>query len=159
MMQNNKVIREHLLDLLIGEGAHVNFEGAVKDLAPELRGKRPEGGAHSPWEVLEHMRIAQWDILEYTRNPQHVSPEFPRGYWPDSQAPASEAAWGESADAFRKNLQEIAGLVADESADLLAAIPHADGKTILREVLLVADHNAYHLGEMVMLRRSLGAWG
>ena len=158
-MQNNKVIREHLLDLLIGEGAHVNFEGAVKDLAPELRGKRPEGGAHSPWEVLEHMRIAQWDILEYTRNPQHVSPEFPRGYWPDSQAPASEAAWGESADAFRKNLQEIAGLVADESADLLAAIPHADGKTILREVLLVADHNAYHLGEMVMLRRSLGAWG
>jgi hypothetical protein len=159
MMQNNKVIREHLLDLLIGEGAHVNFEGAIKDLPPELRGKRPEGGAHSPWEVLEHMRIAQWDILEYTRNPQHVSPEFPRGYWPDSQAPASEAAWGESADAFRKNLQEIAGLVADESADLLAAIPHADGKTILREVLLVADHNAYHLGEMVMLRRSLGAWG
>lgn len=159
MMQNNKVIREHLLDLLIGEGAHVNFEGAIKDLPPELRGKRPEGGAHSPWEVLEHMRIAQWDILEYTRNPQHVSPEFPRGYWPDSQAPASEKAWGESADAFRKNLQEIAGLVADESADLLAAIPHADGKTILREVLLVADHNAYHLGEMVMLRRSLGAWG
>ena len=158
-MKNNKVLREHLLDLLIGEGAHTNFEAAVKDLPPELRGKKPDSAAHSPWEVLEHMRIAQWDLLEFTRNPQHVSPEFPAGYWPGTQAPASEKAWDESVEAFRKNLREMADLVANESNDLLAAIPHGDGKTILREALLAADHNAYHLGEMVALRRMLGAWG
>jgi hypothetical protein len=158
-MKNDKVVREHVLDLLIGEGAHVNFEGAVKDMPAGLRGLRPEGGAHSPWEVLEHMRIAQWDILEFVRNPRHVSPEFPGGYWPDAQAPLSEKAWEESADGFRKDLRELAALVADESTDLLAAIPHGDGKTLLREALLAADHNAYHLGEMVMLRRVLGGWG
>lgn len=158
-MKNDKVLREHLLDLLVGEGAHVNFEGAVKDLPAGLRGKRPDGCAHSPWEVLEHLRIAQWDILEFIRNPRHVSPEFPSGYWPGKQAPGSEKAWDESADAFRKNLRELAELVADESTDLLAGIPHGDGKTLLREALLTADHNAYHLGELVMLRRVLGAWG
>ena len=152
-MHNNKVLREHLLDLLIGEGAHVNFEGAVKGMPVEMRGVRPEGAAHSPWEVLEHLRIAQWDILEFIRNPKHVSPEFPGGYWPKPQD------WDRSVEAFRGNLQEIAKLVADEATDLLAPIPHADGKTILREVLLVADHNAYHLGELVTLRRVLGAWG
>jgi hypothetical protein len=157
-MQNNKVLREHVLDLLIGEGAHLNFAGAVKDMPAGLRGKRPNGGAHSPWEVLEHMRIAQWDILEFIRNPNHVSPEFPGGYWPGAQAPANEKAWDESVDAFRGNQKEIADLVANESADLLAAIPHGDGKTLLREALLAADHNAYHLGELVTLRRVLGAW-
>jgi hypothetical protein len=157
-MKNDKVLREHLLDLLIGEGAHANFEGAVKDMPPDLRGERPKGGAHSPWEVLEHLRIAQWDILEFIRNPGHVSPEFPGGYWPGAQAPASEKAWDESADAFRGNLREIAELVANESTHLLSAIPHADGKTILREALLAADHNAYHLGELVTLRRVLGGW-
>jgi DinB superfamily len=157
-MKNDKVLREHVLDLLIGEGAHVNFEGAVKDMPAGLRGLRPKGGAHSPWEVLEHLRIAQWDILEFVRNPRHVSPEFPGGYWPDAQAPLSEKAWEESADGFRKDLRELAALVADESTDLLAAIPHGDGKTLLREALLAADHNAYHLGEMVVLRRVLGGW-
>jgi hypothetical protein len=157
-MQNNKVLREHVLDLLIGDGAHLNFDGAVKNLPPDLRGLRPTGGAHSPWEVLEHMRIAQWDILEFIRNPHHVSPEFPGGYWPGAQAPASESAWDQSADAFRCNLRELAELVANESSDLLSAIPHADGKTLLREALLAADHNAYHLGELVTLRRVLGGW-
>jgi len=158
-MKNDKVLREQVLDLLIGEGAHVNFEGAVKDMPAGLRGLRPEGGAHSPWEVLEHMRIAQWDILEFVRNPRHVSPEFPGGYWPDAQAPLSEKAWEESAEAFRKDLRELAELVGNDSTDLLEAIPHGDGKTLLREALLAADHNAYHLGEMVMLRRVLGGWG
>lgn len=155
---NNKVLKEHVLDLLVGEGAHLSFDSAVKDLPAELRGKRPEGGAHSPWEVLEHLRIAQWDILEFTRNPQHVSPEFPGGYWPAAQAPDSEKAWEDSAEAFRKDRRELAELVADESTDLLAAIPHGDGKTVLREALLAADHNSYHLGQLVELRRVLGGW-
>jgi DinB superfamily len=91
-MANDKSLREHLLNLLKGEGAHLDFEAAVKDLPATLRGKRPKGAEHSPWEVLEHLRIAQWDILEFSRNPKHVSPEFPKGYWPDAQAPPDEKA-------------------------------------------------------------------
>jgi hypothetical protein len=157
-MQGNKVLREHVLDLLIGDGAHLNFDGIIKDIPPEVRGIRPAGAAHSPWEILEHMRIAQWDILEFIRNPRHISPEFPGGYWPPSQAPSNESSWDEGANAFRGNLRELAELVANDSSDLLSAIPHGDGKTLLREALLAADHNAYHLGELVMLRRVLGAW-
>jgi hypothetical protein len=158
-MTNDKPLREHLLYLLKAEGAHLDFEAAVKDLPAELRGKRPKGAAHSPWEVLEHMRIAQWDILEFTRNANHVSPEFPDGYWPSAPAPANEKAWEKSVGAFRTDLTAITELVANESTDLFARIPHGDGQTILREVLLVADHNAYHLGQLVLLRRLLGAWG
>lgn len=157
-MTNDKVLRNHLLVLLEGEEAHLNFEAAVKDLPAELRGKRPKGAAHSPWELLEHMRIAQWDILEFVRNANHVSPEFPSGYWPSTAAPPNEKAWEKSVNAFRADLKAMAKLVANESTDLLAPIPHADGKTILREVLLVADHNAYHLGQLVLSRRLLGAW-
>jgi uncharacterized damage-inducible protein DinB len=157
-VKNDKVLREHLLDLLLGESAHLNFESVVKEMPPAWRGQRPKGGAHSPWEVLEHMRITQRDILEFIRNPKHVSPEFPSGYWPGKQAPYREEAWEESANAFRADLKEIAEMVADESVDVLAAIPHGDGKTTLREVLLVADHNSYHMGELVSLRRMLGAW-
>ena len=110
------------------------------------------------WRLLEHMRIAQWDILEFTRDPKHVSPEFPAGYWPSAPAPAMEGDWDKSVEAFRADLDAMAALVANESADLFARIPHGDGQTILREALLVADHNAYHLGEFVLLRRLLGAW-
>lgn len=157
-MTNDKVLRNHLLVLLEGEEAHLNFEAAVKDLPAELRGRRPKGAAHSPWELLEHMRIAQWDILEFVRNANHVSPEFPSGYWPSTAAPPNEKAWEKSVNAFRADLKAMAKLVANESTDLLAQIPHADGKTTLREVLLVADHNAYHLGQLVLSRRLLGAW-
>jgi hypothetical protein len=108
--------------------------------------------------VLEHLRIAQWDILEFSRNAKHVSPEFPSGYWPGAQAPPNETAWDKSADAFRSDHKAMAELIAKESTDLLAPIPNAEGKTILREALLVADHTAYHLGELVLLRRLLGAW-
>lgn len=157
-MRNDKALREHLLNLLKGDGAHANFDAAVKDLPVSLRGKRPKGAEHSPWEVLEHLRIAQWDILEFSRNAKHVSPEFPGGYWPGAQAPPNETAWDKSADAFSSDRKAMAELIAKESTDLLAPIPHAEGKTILREALLVADHNAYHLGELVLLRRLLGAW-
>jgi len=157
-MRNDKSLREHVLNLLKGDGAHADFETAVKDLPADLRGKRPKGVEHSPWEVLEHLRIAQWDILEFTRNAKHVSPEFPSGYWPSAQAPPNEKAWEKSVAAFRADLKAMADLVANESMDLMAPIAHADGKTVLREALLVADHNAYHLGELVLLRRLLGAW-
>jgi uncharacterized damage-inducible protein DinB len=156
-IRNDKSLREHLLYLLNGDGAHANLEAAVKDVPASLLGKRPQGAAHSLWEVLEHLRIAQWDILEFTRNAKHVSPEFPSGYWPSAHP--AEKAWDKSAEAFRRDLQAMAELVANESTDLFAPIPHGEGKTILREVLLVADHNAYHLGELVLLRRLLGAWG
>lgn len=157
-VQNDKSLRDHLLNLLKGDGAHADFDSAVKDLPAGLRGKTPKGASHSPWEVLEHMRIAQWDILEFTRNARHVSPEFPGGYWPGAPTPPNEKAWDKSAGAFRSDLQAIVELIANESTDLLVPIPHAGGKTVLREAMLLADHNAYHLGELVLLRRLLGAW-
>jgi len=157
--KNDASLREHMLNLLKGGHAHVDFESAVKNLPVELRGKRPKGAEHSPWDVLEHLRIAQWDILEFSRNPKHKSPDWPSGYWPKTHAPSSEEAWDKSVRAFRKDLKAMCALVADESTDLFAKIPHGDGQTILREALLVADHNAYHLGELVLLRRLLGAWG
>jgi hypothetical protein len=157
-MRNDNSLREHVLNLLKGDGAHADFEAAVKDLPASLQVKRPKGAEHSPWEVLEHLRIAQWDILEFTRNAKHVSPEFPSGYWPSAQIPPNEKAWDKSIDAFRSDLKAMCELIANESTDLLAPIPHAKDKTILREALLVADHNAYHLGEFVLLRRLLGAW-
>ena len=156
-MAKDKALREHLLYLLKGDGAHANFEAAVKDIPANLQGKTPKGADHSPWQVLEHLRIAQWDILEFIRNPKHVSPDFPDGYWPSAEAPPNEKAWDESADAFRADLRAMEGLVNNRSTDLLAPIPHGHGKTVLREVLLLADHTSYHLGQLVLLRRLLGA--
>jgi hypothetical protein len=157
-MKHDKALKERLIDLLTGDGAHAGFDTVVKDFPAKLRGQTPQGAAHSPWEVLEHLRIAQWDILEFSRNPKHVSPEFPVGYWPSGQAPANEKAWDKTVTAFRADLKAMADLVANESTDLFAEIPGGDGKTVLREALILADHNAYHLGELVLLRRLLGAW-
>ena len=157
-MKKQKPLPEHLVELLNGGHAHVDFAGAVKDWPTDLQGKKPEGAAHSPWEVLEHMRIAQRDILEFTRNPKHVSPEFPAGYWPKTPAPPDNKAWKKSADAFCSDLKAMIKIVESKSTDFLAPIPHGNGQTILREALLVADHNAYHLGELLLLRRLLGAW-
>ena len=157
-MATEKTLRKHVIDLLNGGGAHLPFDAATKDVPAALRGERPEGSEHSPWEILEHMRIALWDILEFTRNPKHVSPEFPAGYWPSSQAPPDGIAWDKSRNAFHADLKAFIDLVADESTDLLAPLPHGDGQTVLREALVAADHNAYHLGELVLVRRLLGAW-
>jgi hypothetical protein len=151
-------LRDHLIYLLAEEGAHVQFEKAVNGLPANLRGKRPEGAPHSPWEILEHMRIAQWDILEFTRDPNHVSPEFAAGYWPKTQAPPDEKAWDKSVAAFRSDLRAMVDLIQDKKTDLLAPLPHDKDKTVLREALVLADHNAYHLGHMVLVRRLLGAW-
>jgi hypothetical protein len=155
MANDDKSLREHLQTLLDSGHAHLKFDDAVKDFPPALRGKRPAGGPHSAWELLEHLRLAQWDILEFTRNPKHVSPEFPDGYWPSSEAPPSESAWDESVAAFRSDLRAFVALIGDASIDLHTHIPHGDGQTVLREVLLTADHNAYHLGQLVMVRRLL----
>jgi hypothetical protein len=157
-MATDKALRQHLVTLLKGSEAHVDFEKAVQKVPVELRGKRPKGAEHSPWELLEHLRIAQWDILEFSRNPKHKSPDFPAGYWPKTQSPASESAWDQSVQAFRKDLQDFCDLVEDESVDLFAKIPHGDGQTVLREALLAADHNAYHIGQLVLVRRVLSGW-
>ena len=157
-MPNDKSLREHLSSLLKGGSAHATFDAAVKDFPAKHYGKRPKGAAHSPWEVLEHLRIAQRDILEFSRNAKHVSPEFPDGYWPKTPAPADATAWTKSVQSFRADLNAMMALAEDESVDLFARIPHGEGQTILREVLVLADHNAYHLGELLLLRRLLGAW-
>jgi hypothetical protein len=157
-MDRDKALREHMLYLLKGGGAHLDFDAAVADLPAELRGAKPAGVPHTPWRLLEHMRIAQWDILEFSRNPGHVSPPFPEGYWPRGDAPPDEGAWEKSVAAFRADLRAMRDLVADPATDLLAPLPHGQGQTVLREALLVADHNAYHLGQFVVVRRALGAW-
>lgn len=151
-------LREHLVYLLEGEGAHAGFEAAVKDLPPRIRGLKANGVPHSPWELLEHIRLAQWDILEFSRNAKHVSPEWPSGYWPPSPEPPDDDAWDKSAAAFRSDLAAMSALAADASVDLYAKIPWGTGQTILREILLVADHNAYHLGQLVLVRKLLGSW-
>jgi hypothetical protein len=157
-MQNDAVLRKHLVSLLTESHAHADFADAVKDLPVELSGKTPKGAEHSPWELLEHLRIAQWDIVEFSRDPEHKSPEFPSGYWPTKPAPPDEKAWDKSVKAFHHDLKVFCDLINDESTDLFARIPHGDGQTILKEALVLADHNAYHLGQLVLVRRLLGAW-
>ncbi len=157
-MSDDKAIRDHVLKLLKGRQGHVDFETVMANLPQESQGKKPEGAPHTPWQLLEHMRIAQWDILEFSRDPKHVSPKFPKGYWPDSESPPDDDAWQKSVTSLGADLQAMADLVADPSTDLYARIPHGSGQTILREALLVADHNAYHLGQLVLLRRLLGVW-
>jgi DinB superfamily len=158
MEDEQAALRKHLVYLLRGGGAHIDFDSAIAGLPAKLRGAKPSRVPHTAWRLLEHMRIAQWDILEFSRNPRHVSPDFPTGYWPTGDAPPDAAAWANSVKSFRRDLKEMQSLVAGPKTDLFAAIPHGDGQTILREALLVADHNAYHLGELVLVRRLLGAW-
>jgi len=147
-----------VLYVLRGGGAHISVEEALTDWPVNLRAVKPAGAAHTAWQLLEHMRIAQWDILEFCRSAKHVSPEFPSGYWPATEAPPDASAWEKSLEAFRADLKGMEQLVEDPKTDLFARIPHGEGQTILREALLVADHNAYHLGQLVMLRRLLGTW-
>jgi hypothetical protein len=151
-------LRKHLVELLAGGGAHVRFEDAIQRLTPKLRGIKPANFPHSPWMLLEHLRLAQWDLLEFSRNAKHVSPKWPEGYWPKQEAPPNAAAWKKSIQQFRRDLKAVQSLVANPKTDLFAKIPWGDGPTILREALLVADHNAYHLAQLVDVGRLLGAW-
>jgi hypothetical protein len=153
-----QALRQQLVELLAGGQAHAKFEDIVKNFPTKLRGARPEKFPHSPWMILEHLRLAQWDILEFSRNPQHVSPPWPSGYWPKSEAPPNAAAWNKSIQQFRRDRKAMQNLVTNRKTDLFAKIAWGDGQTILRETLLVADHNAYHLAQLVDVRRMLGAW-
>lgn len=157
-MSNDRALREHLLELLKAGSAHLGFDEAIEGLPPELRGKKVPGLAHTVWQLVEHLRIAQWDILDFSRNPDYKELKFPDGYWPDTEAPASAEAWDQSIEAFHRDLQAMKDLVADPSTDLFAKIPWGSGQTILREAMLVADHNAYHVGQIVTVRQGLGAW-
>src|SRR5271167_3456555 len=155
--RNDKALREHVLYLLQGGGAHVKFDEVIAGIPAKLRGQKPAGLPHSLWRLLEHLRIAQWDILEFSRKPNHDSPKWPEGYWPKTEAPPSSAAWNASIKKFRHDLKMMQNLLKNPKTDLFARIPWGDGQTILREALLVADHNAYHLGQMLDARRLLGA--
>jgi DinB superfamily len=151
-------LRDHVVALL-GEGhAHVTFKGAIADLPAELRGAKPPGQPFTPWRLLEHIRISQWDILEFAKSANHVSPKWPAGYWPSTDAPPDKAAWDKSVAQVERDLKEMLRLVRDPKVDLFARIPHGSGQTPLREALLLADHNAYHVGQLVLLRRLTGAW-
>ena len=153
MANNDEQLREHLQYVLGGGGAHLSFEDFVTDFPSELCNQRVGGLPYTAWQVLEHMRIAQWDILEFCRDPKHVSPEFPKGYWSASDQLGTPELWQRSIEQFRHDLLEMEELVADISTDLYAKIPHGDGQTILREALLIADHNAYHLGTLAVMAR------
>jgi len=151
-------LRKHLVELLDGGHAHASFADVIKDLPSNLRGAKPANYPHSAWMLLEHLRIAQWDILEFSRNKNHESPKWPEGYWPKDEVPTSEAAWKKSIDQFNSDLKAMKDLVNNPKTDLFARIPWGDGQTVLREALLVADHNSHHLGQLIDVRRLLGAW-
>jgi hypothetical protein len=158
MNTQDQALRDHLLELLRGGSAHLDFEKAIAGLRPELRGVRPAGAPHSVWELVEHLRICQWDILEFSRSADHISPDWPAGTWPPNPAPPDDEAWERSLAAFRSDFQAMQDLVADSETDLYARLSWGDGQTVLREAMLVADHNAYHLGQIVLVRELLGDW-
>lgn len=153
--QESAAIRKHLDNLLRMEGAHLAFDEAIADFPEALRGRKPPGAPHTAWQLLEHMRLAQEDILDFSRNASYREKKFPDDYWPAAEAPPDDAAWDNSAEHFRRDLAQMRALIAGAANDLLAPIPHGDGQTLLREALLVADHNAYHLGQLIFLRKML----
>ena len=156
-MDQNQALRDHLLRLLDWEDAHVSFDSAVKGVPPEVRGRQTEGFPHSLWQLVEHIRICQRDILDFSRDPNYREMKFEE-YWPSTVTPPSEQAWDDSISSFRADLESLKQLAMDQSIDLFATIPHGTGQTYLRELLLVVDHNAYHLGQLVAVRRLLGNW-
>ena len=157
-MDRASSLRSHLVDLLTARQAHGTFEDAVEGLPPDLRGTRPEDLPYSVWELVEHIRIAQFDILDFCRNPDYEPPDWPAAYWPDDPAPPSDEAWTSSVQQVIDDRDALCTLVRDDSTDLFATIPHGDGQTILREAMLVADHTAYHVGQIVAVRRCLNVW-
>ena len=151
----DKLLRDQLLELLSGGNAHLSFEDLIKDFPVEKCGQQIEGLPYTAWQVLEHMRIAQWDILEFSRDANHVSPKWPKGYWPDADEVGSADLWSESVNKFRNDLKAMQDLVSDPANDLFAKIPHGTGQTLLREALLLADHNSNHLGALILMSRIL----
>lgn len=155
---DDTVMREELVKLLKGGEAHANVEAALSGVSSEFRSVRPAANVHSVWEELEHLRLAQEDILRYAIDASWQSPEFPEGYWPPENQTATDEMWEASVNGFLSDLEEFVTLVQDSKVDLTAKIPHGEGRTYLRQVLLVADHNGYHLGQIVQARKLLGDW-
>ena len=158
MSDGTEILREQLVKLLRGGNAHMTFQDAVKDFPLEYINEKPQNVSYSPWHLLEHLRIAQWDILEFVRDPNHVSPKWPEGYWPAPEQEADAASWQKTIDAFVADLHAVEDIALDTEIDLQAELPHAPGYTYLREILLVADHNAYHIGEFGIMRQIMGTW-
>jgi uncharacterized damage-inducible protein DinB len=154
----DETLRNHLARLLDWEDAHTTFDAAVTGIPPELQGRQPAGLPYSPWQLVEHIRIAQRDILDFCSNADYEAPAWPDDYWPATVAPPAPEAWERSVEAFRTDCDALKQLAADEQIDLLDRIPHGTGQTYLRELLLIADHTSYHLGQLVAVRRLLGAW-
>ena len=155
-MSADAALRDHVVRLLTTDWAHVTFDDAVGNLSEGNRGVRPPSHPHTPWQLLEHLRICQRDLVEYSRSPDYAALEFPKGYWPPGDAPLDGAAWDRSVAAFRNDLKEMVSLVRDTSKDLLAPLPWSkEGHTLLREALILADHNAYHVGQIVQLKKAL----
>jgi hypothetical protein len=157
-MTNDRSLRKHLVELLDGGRAYAKFDKIIADFPTKLRGKIPEGMPHSAWMLLEHLRLAQWDILDFSRNPKYVAPKWPQDYWPESSSPPSAAAWNKSVKSFGDDLEAMKKLLSNPQTDLFTRLPWGDGQTILREALLIADHNAHHFGQLIDIRRLLGIW-
>ena len=157
-MSSDQIIREQLLALLNGGNAHMSFEQAVADFPADHFNATPPNITYTPWHILEHLRIAQWDILEFIRNPDHVSPQWPEGYWPPPTETTEHDGWENTIHAFLSDLGALREIAIDPSTDLYSEIPHAPGYTIFREILVVSDHNAYHIGEFAVLRQVMGTW-
>lgn len=154
-MAQSDPLRQHVIKLLRMEGAHADFDATVDGFPPELRGKKIPGAPHTAWQLLEHLRLAQEDILDFSRNPDYEEKTFPDDYWPATEAPPDKHAWDASVAQFRKDLKAMEDLISDPKADLYAKLPHGSGQTLLREALLVADHNSYHIGQLMFVRRTL----
>ena len=157
-MTNDTALRRHLLTLLGGGQAYAKFDDIVADVPAKHRGEIPQGLPHSAWMLLEHMRLAQWDILDFSHNPKYKAMKWPDDYWPNSPSPPNTAEWDKSLKSFRNDLDAMKKLVNDPKTDLFAKIPWGEGQTILREALLIADHNSHHLGQLIDVRRLLGIW-
>ena len=155
-MNKERYVREYLVDLLDGGGAHISFDKAVQDFPTEMLGQRLPNLDHTMWQLVDHIRICQWDIAEFSRDPKHVSPEYPGGYWPREDTPADPAEWQRSIDAIHRDLAVMKELVLDPENDLFVPFAHGSGQTLFREAILIADHNAYHIGQIVDLRMLLG---
>ena len=157
-MTNDASLRDLLGKMLEWQDAHASFDTAVADLPADLRGKQPVGLPYSCWQLVEHLRLAQHDILDFCVNPNYKEMNWPDDYWPASPAPPSPDAWDASIEAFRRDRRALQQIAADSKVDLTARIPHGTGQTFLREIVLAADHAAYHVGQLVAVRRLLGAW-
>ena len=157
-MSNQDRIRELLLEQMTGQNAHLGFKKSVEGLKFDELGLKHKGFDHSIWELVEHIRISQHDILEFSRNPGYESPDWPDGYWPEEKQPSDLEHWESSLKAIDQDYREMKKLIGDTENDLLAPLPHGDGQTLFREAMLIVDHNAYHIGQIVQLRKALGIW-